>query len=334
VRYYNIELTQANGKPYLFKSLGGLGLTSLLPTGPQNPQTGQTNPAALQIEFDLPMANLTNPNNNCWLRVWGLGLQDLANSSNLNDLNISIFAGMAKGLPLANPAQAGLIVTGKIFQTFGNWIGTAQTLDLLIIAGGNGGNLGSQDSPGNYPFQWLPGTPLSTAIAQTLRVGLPGLAQSINISSQLSTNHVQSGHYTSVTAFVEAVSEMASGILGASYAGITSAINGTTITVYDGTVAQTKVTQIAFQDLLGQPTFIDPGTISVKTVLRSDINIGDMVTLPPSLTTTTAGALLRFQDKTSFSGKYQVQQIQHFGNFRQPDAESWNTTFQMSPVNN
>lgn len=332
MRHYQIDITKSDGTPYLFKSLGGLGLSSLLPNGPQDPINGRTNPSALNIEFDLPMANLTNPNNNCWLRVWGLGISDLNSSSDLNDLNIEIKAGMAKGLPLANPQQAGTVIKGKIFQAFGNWIGTAQTLDLIPVAGGDGGNIGTLDRPGNFPFQWLPGTPLSSAISQTLATGLPGLTQSINISSKLVTNHVQSGHYPSLISFAQAINEISFGILGGSYDGVTMGINGNTVTVYDGTVPDTTIKNIAFQDLIGQPTWLAPRIISVKTILRADIQLGNTVKLPPSLVTNTAGALLRFQDKTSFSGNYLVQQVQHFGNFRQQTANSWNTTYQMTPV--
>ncbi len=343
MRYYSVSITRSDGSLYNFKSLGnssapGITLSSLLPSAPQNPTAGVTNPAALMVEFDLPVANMTTPNNNCWFRVWGLGLQDLNSASDLNDLNISISAGMAKGLPLANPQQAGVIVTGKIFQSFGNWIGTAQTLDLNIIPGGNGGNIGSQDRPGNYPFQWEPGTPLSTAIAQTLKAGLPNLSQSINISSMLATNYVQTGHYPSLGSFAQAINDISSSILGGAYPGITIAINGGTISVFDGTVPATAATikKIAFQDLIGQPTWIDAGTVSFKTVLRADIQVGDTVYLPPTPFTQSAASLQRFsnspQNSLSFSGNFQVQQVQHFGNSRQADAASWNTPYQANHV--
>jgi hypothetical protein len=39
-----------------------------------------------------------------------------------------------KGLPLANPAQAGVILEDTIFQGYGNWIGVEQYLDLVFFS--------------------------------------------------------------------------------------------------------------------------------------------------------------------------------------------------------
>ena len=326
MRYYRIDITQTNGQPYLFKSLSGYPLSSLLPNG--NP-----NRAALTVEFDLPVTNVTTPNNNCWLRIWGLGLQDLGNAADLNDLNISIYAGMSKGLPLANPAQSGLIIQGQIFQAFGNWVGTDQTLDLNIISGGNAGTIGSPDTPGNYPFLWPAGSPLAAAIAQTLKTALPGLTQSINISPNLVLSYTQAGHYQSREQFADFIARITQPITGTA---VQIAVNGASVTVWDGSgvTSQTPVKQIAFQDMIGQPTWIDALTISVKFVLRADLNISSVIQLPPSLVTQTQQSLLRFRDKSTFSGAYQILQVQHFGNSRQPDAASWNTTIQATPAPN
>ena len=56
MRYYKIDITKADGTPFLFKSLG-IPLTSLLQTGPQNPISGIANPGALNVEFEIPFAN-------------------------------------------------------------------------------------------------------------------------------------------------------------------------------------------------------------------------------------------------------------------------------------
>jgi hypothetical protein len=292
---------------------------------------GNTNPAALDVEFDLPVYNLTDPDaNSAWLRVWGLGLQDIGNAANLNDLNVAVYAGMAKGLPLANPAQSGLILKGKIFQAFGNWINTDQTVDLNFIAGGD---IGSPASPQNFPFTWPAGTLLSSAIARTLSTALPGLTQQIAISPKLVLNYDVTGWYQSAQQFADFVNDASSSLIGGTYHGVSIATNGHTVRVYDGTVAPAAntVKQIAFQDMIGQPTWIGPGIISVKLVLRADLHVSDTIKLPPSLVTQTSGALLRFQDKSAFSGNYLIQQVHHYGNFRQPDAASWNTTIQAVP---
>jgi hypothetical protein len=69
--------------------------------------------------------------------------------------------------------------------------------------------------------------------------------------------------------------------------------------------------------------------------MRGDINLGDMVSLPQSLVTTTAQAMTNLSgtqnpsNSLTFSGNYLVTDIHHYGNFRQPDAASWNTTLNM-----
>jgi hypothetical protein len=338
VRYYSVVITKSDNTPYLFKSLGGLALTSLLPNSPQNPTTGLTNPAALQIEFDLAIANVTDPDNSqgAMLRVWGLGLQDIGNAADLNGLNVSIFAGMARGLPLANPAQAGLILQGQVQQAFGNWIGTDQTVDMIFA---QGGSAGTPDAPGNFPFTMAPGTPLGTAIQNTLAVAMPGIPVTVSVSPNLVLNYPQVGHYTTLERFASFVKALSLGIVGsASYDGVQITTNGASVTVFDGVgpTSGTNTKTIAFQDLLGQPTWIGPGTISFKTVLRADIHMGDTVTLPQTLFTQSTAANQRFlanpQNKLTFSGNYLIVQAHHYGHSRQPDASSWNTTFRAVPA--
>ena len=93
-------------------------------------------PNALNVELDLPVAPDHLPKSGAWARVWGIPLQTLLNAKSFNSQPIYVYGGMQKGLPLANPAQSGLLVQGFIFQAFGNWIDvTQQSLDLVIMAG-------------------------------------------------------------------------------------------------------------------------------------------------------------------------------------------------------
>ena len=332
MRYYSVAITKKDGKPYTFASLGS-PLTSLLPSGPQNPQNGQTNPAALQIELDIPMANETNPAGNAYMRIWGLGLQDIGNAADLNGFTVAIYAGMAKGLPLANPAQAKLIMQGTIFQAFGNWVNTDQTVDLIFQAGGAAS--GTMDAPGNFPFVWQPAQSMTSAIGNTLSTALPTLKQDIRISPNLVTNHTVTTHHQTLAAFASSCNDLSIGLLGIdNYDGVQITTDGVTVTVFDGLGAKPTPKPISFQDMIGQPTWIGPQTISLKTVMRGDIRLGDIITLPPSLATQSQQALLSLQDKSTFSGNYLVQLVHHFGNYRQPDAESWNTTFEIVPVPN
>lgn len=339
MRYYSVQITKDDGTPYLFKSLGGLGLTSLLPQGPQNPTTGLTNPAALQIELDIAVANQIDPDSSqgAYLRVWGLGLQDIGNASDLNGLNVKVFGGMARGLPLANPAQAGLLMQGTILQAFGNWQGTDQTVDMIFVAGGDAA--GSASAPSNFPFSCPAGTPLARAIANTLSVAMPNTPASISISPDLVQNYDQVGHYQSLAQFSSFINGLSIGIIGGTdYNGVQITTDGQTIKVFDGKgpapITGTKA--IAVADLIGQPTWIGSATVSIKTVMRSDIHMGDTISLPQTIFSTTGAAFTSQsstpQTKLTFSGSFSVLQVHHYGHSRQPSADAWNTTFQVTPI--
>ena len=97
---------------------------------------------------------------------------------------------MSKGLPLATPSQSGLLVKGTVFQCYGNWIGTEQSLVFLI-----GGTTGAPDAPVNMPFTWQKGTPLSVAISNVLSTAFPAMAQKIAISPNLVLGYTETGDY-------------------------------------------------------------------------------------------------------------------------------------------
>jgi hypothetical protein len=326
LRYYQIRIQNPNtGAAVLPSSLGGLSISSLLPGG-------GVNVAALQIELDIPVAAQHAPAGQAFLRIWGLGLKDIGNAFNLNGMNISISAGMSAGLPLANPSQARLLVKGRIFQAFGNWVGTEQTVDLLLTP-----PAGTTNSPANYVLSWKAGTTLADALSTTFATALPTAKQNITISSRLKLNYDVTGYYESLVQFASWLNEFSKSIItDAGYLGVTiDYSDGDTINVMDFTGPPSPVKAIAFQDLIGQPTWIEPSKIQAKCVMRGDINLGDMVSLPQSLVTTTAQAMTSFagtqnpSNSLTFSGNYLVTDIHHYGNFRQPDAASWNTTLNM-----
>ena len=225
MRFYQIDFTNPKtGDKVLPSSLGGMGITSLL-------SDGTPNPAALNIEFDIPFLNFANPNKNAWLRIWGLSLKDIGAALDLNDINVLITAGMSKGLPLANPTQQGVLLKGSVFQAYGNWIGTDQTLDMNFQAANT-----TDLAVLNYPFLWKKGTTLATAIKQTLSVGMPNQKQDIQISSDLTIGYDETGFYTSPQQFAAWINARSKSIIGGTYPGVTIVSDGVTVTVYDGTV--------------------------------------------------------------------------------------------------
>ncbi len=112
---------------------------------------------------------------------------------------------------------------------------------------------------------------------------------------------------------------------------------GNTVYAFDGIgTTPLRTVALAFQDLVGQPTWIDPFQITFPTVLRGDINVGDQVTFPTGVMTPYAltqpgdGAGLPntpSASQSAFQGTFRVNEVHHYARFREPDAKSWNTTF-------
>jgi hypothetical protein len=103
MRYYRIEI---DGGSTVFTSY----------------ENGQNIPGALQVELDIPVAAMHSPGNaGAFVKIWGVPLSMISQASNLNNKAIKVYGGFQKGLPLANPKQAGLLVQDYTYQSFGNW---------------------------------------------------------------------------------------------------------------------------------------------------------------------------------------------------------------------
>jgi hypothetical protein len=339
VRYYNLVISDPDSglvwQPSITGDVFGLGsggstFTSLLPNG-------NTNPGALNIEFDLPVIPFHTPQGGAWCRVWGIGLSMIGQSANLNQQNFVLSAGMQKGLPLANPAQSGVIAQGSIFQAFGNWQGTTQTLDLILLPGGI-------TPTGGVAFSWTNGVPLATALYTALSQGFPGYLININISNNLQPPQgaTQAGTYSSLQNFAQYLNQLTlplgAQFAGAGYPGVSISIVGNTLFVYDGTEPPNTI-NLAFQDLIGQPTWLGITTISFKTVLRADIKVGDQIMFPagivPPYALTTPQAALPgspARSKVVFQNAFVIVEVHHYANLRQADADSWNTTFKAALI--
>ena len=187
-RYYNIQISDNNGNlvtpPGFDPSiLGGASYTSWA--------NGVPLTSAWDVELDLPSGAFAQPQEGGgYIRIWGISLQEIAQAKNLDNFNIKVYGGMKPGLPLATAAasQAGLLIQGQIQQAFGNWIDTDQTLDFIIVPNaGNTNGTGSPGQPVNLVLNWPKGTPLATALANTLKQAFPNAspAPTINISANL-----------------------------------------------------------------------------------------------------------------------------------------------------
>jgi hypothetical protein len=323
---------------------------------------GSTNPSALQFECDIPVAALDAPIANAYFRIDGVSLQEIAQATNLVGANVSIAVGMAKGLPLANFGQAGTIVQAQVGQCFGNWIGTSQHIDCYVWAGGDspsanmntGGIVTSQtipipishQSPANIVFQWQPGQPLMLPLSQTLQTAFP----QYTIQGAVSPNLVwvgtaATGFYSTLTQFAQYIKNASLNLIGgfapnqALYPGVSIVLQNGTIWIYDGT-QQPKPKQINFTDLVGQPSLVGINEVQVTCAMRGDIKVGDYVTLPGGLVEVTQSSLAgraappslgsintaSSPGNSPYTGTYQVINVRHVGNSRDPGGLSWVTT--------
>lgn len=351
MRYYSLIISDPktglvfkpapNGLGFI-KSAGGFTFSSFV--------NGQTDPGALNIEFDAPVYAYNQSQGRQWIRVWGVGLPMIGQASDLNGANFLLSAGMKPGLPLATAAanQAGVIMQGKVFQSFGNWEGVVQTLEFVVNP--------AADGVRNLGFNWPAGTSLSQAITVTLMQAFSPpnspiqYKPNVNIGSNLVLAGTQAGTYQNLEQFASTVHDLSlqAGVpvYGDSYAGVQITITGNTINVFDGQGAMpAKVIQLAFRDLIGQVTWINPTQVNFNTVLRSDIACGMNVQFPfgrggpfvspfvlTSAAAVTGGSNAPASDKTSFQGQFYINTVHHWANFRQPDGESWKTGYTATPV--
>ena len=138
------------------------------------------------------------------------------------------------------------------------------------------------------------------------------------------TDHDESGHYDSMTHFASEITELtASG----DYTGIQISSSGSIITLFDfSDKSSPNLVFVNFQDMIGQPTWIGPASISFSCVMRADISIGDLVSLPsglypPYVLTTEQAAFPNApsSNKSAFQGTFSIIEVHHYGNFREAD---------------
>ena len=284
---------------------------------------GIYNPAAQQIEFDALVGPYGTPSGASTITIYGIPLQDLTQAQQFAGMTIELKAGMRTGLPLVNPAQAGTILKGLVFQSFGNWEGIDQTLDFVVIPGSY-----TNDNPGNIVLNWTAGTQLSSALQQTFSVAYPSFQVSMNISSDLVQSYDEVHFCGTLDELAQLVGDITEDVFDNR---VQISIQAGKIIVYDNTYKPSPV-KLAFTDLIGQPTWIGTNTIQFKTVARADLQVGGIIAMPqgmqnqPGLVTTTQAAYpssIKYQ--TSFQNNFVVQELRQIGNFRSTNAADWAT---------
>jgi hypothetical protein len=380
-RYYAVRITDPKTNEILVPNYNGKpGFTrvafnpqiwtySSLYQGGDPSKLASNNANALGVSFDIPVGFLHAPLVNACFKIYGVSVQEVSQGSNLNGMNIAIYGGMAKGLPLANPVQIGPLCRGQIQQAFGNWIDTLQYLEIYIQAGGSSSTADqvtgsvvsastlpvptTNDQPANIVFQWKPGQHLTDAVLAALQPAYP----QYTIAGTVNENLVWTG--TAATAFFSKLSQFADYIRKATlnllggyapdrtqYMGVVMTLQNNVVTLFDGT-AQTKPRPLYVADLVGQPGYSQPLQIQVTCVLRGDIKVGDYVTLPLGQLNIQAGAQVGYvpppplasvnsANAIAFQGSYLVTTVRHVGDSRDGAGTSWVTTLdvlQTQPYN-
>lgn len=313
MRYYDINV---EGGPH-YSSMAGDG-------------TG-TDPGALLVEMDIQVIAADTPASGSYVRIWGVGLDAIGQSRALFGKKITIKGGMAKGLPLANPAQQGVLAGGVIWQSFGNWIGLEQTLDLVMNPGGGDPPTVASPNPQrpnkNLVLNWKKGKKLEDALKQTLQTAFQGMQSTFDISDNLVAPQDQVGFFNNLEQLATYIRRKSQEIIGTNYPGVSILLHNNAFNVFDKPL-QSGAGTIDFQDLIGQPTWIDPQTIQFKTVMRGDLKVGQSVTLPKTLVTQTqAGYSAQVNQSLAFQGTFNITGIRHVGNSRQSDAAAWVSIF-------
>lgn len=287
---------------------------------------GSIDTGALNVEFDVYATTFATPLGDAALKIWGVGLQDVI-SPDFNGMQIDLYGGMGKGLPLANAAQQGLLVSGTVWQAFGNWQGTDMSLDFIIKPLDT-----SASKPANIVFQWKAGVQLSSALAATLTTAYPAYKQQININPNLVLAHDEAHYCPTMTSLAQFLEGVTINLFGTTYQGVQITLRENTFIAFDGSTPATPTT-LLFTDLVGQPTWYAPQMISVATVMRADLQVGGYIQMPIGYVAgagsivTQASSLSQYANKSAFQGAFQILQARHIGNFRDPDGRSWVSIF-------
>lgn len=341
MRYYTIEITapkSSTSTSSTVKSSKALKFTTH-PNGLQSaPDMG-----AMHVLFDLPVTAFDSPQASFYVEIRGVDIATISQASNLQGYTVKIYGGMGKGYPLAKPEQAGLLVVGSVFQAFGNWQDTNMSLNLLVQP------FNTPINDENHPYlvwHWQKGQTITDAITQTFSAAMPSYKLDFSgIANNLVAGSVDVGFYPDIPSIAQVISDVTTAANpDTTYKGVKFFLRNGTFYFYDNGTTRTPK-PIQFEDMIGQPTWIGPGKIMMQTVMRADISMNDVVTMPSfnqngsNLTLAGYGTIAATQEsgimpdrKSLFQGNFTVTGIRHIGDSRNPDGASWVTVFNMVPA--
>lgn len=319
MRYYDvtIESTTVDG-----------GVSPLVPvTYTSMDANGNFLPTALQCELDLPVNSFAAPAGLGTIKLRGVSFADLSQSNYLVKRNVTVRGGMTKGLPLAKPAQAGVLFQGFVYQAFGNWQGNDVSLDLILAP-----VAGSAATPVNLAGKWVKGQGMQAFIEQMLTQAYPGCTITGTLSSNLTATQDVPIKYTNMFDFSTWALRTSLTVnnqrnnAAATYLGVQITQRGNNqFYLFDGTVSPTP-TVIDYTDLIGNGTWLGIAQVQFKVVLRADVAVGDLIQLPDKANLINiVNSFSQYRQGVSFKNQFIVTRVRHLGNSRQVDADSWVT---------
>lgn len=156
MRFYSILIPDAPGGvfPPRYDSPSGLGAVW------GSHRNGIADPGAQQVEIQITeTAAHTADTDNSVITVHGVSWEQIRHTDKLMGKSIVVYGGLKPGLPLAtHQAQhAGLLMSGRIWKAWGNWIGTDMSIGMAFLPaglsdegdGGGGGGGGGNGGGGN-----------------------------------------------------------------------------------------------------------------------------------------------------------------------------------------
>ncbi len=326
MRYYDITITDP-------KSGKRVGYWSTF-------VNGKTDPAAADVEMDIPVTAEDTPMAGVSLRIWGVSRDIIAETKNWNPANgdftaakqIVILGGMQKGLPLAMPKQAGLLCKGTIKQAFGNWIGKDMTLDLVISAGQQQAQVttpGGQTEPLYFIGGWNRGVQMSEMLEIAFIDAFRDSKPQITISDKLIFSSTQTYSYSTLKEFASFIRGISKSIINNPYyPGVSIYIqNGTIIatdfSAVDAKKERPKPFEILYTDLVGQVTYLGVATASITVIMRGDLKVGQLISLPQGQAT--VGPWYAYRGAVTFTGNWSITGLRHVGRLRTPSGLAWVT---------
>lgn len=381
MRFYDIIIKNKEGKVQQSPSLSGVATENFrtpsllgfqLPvTAAQKSQgtkqkssytsyvNGQTLPGALQVVMNIPVYTQATPGAGT-IDIWGVSKEEISQSFNLVGMDIEVYGGMRKGLPLAKPNQSQLpLAVGKILNAYGSWQGTEQVLHLVIRPDG----VGRAGDYKNFQFSLKANGSLKDAILETMKKAMPRAKVAVHIADdELKWSTDLTGVYPSLSTFAIMLKQMTqdnqfqgiSTTTGQKYGGIEVLVLGTgkEVVFTDRTVQlkggkeiksgdKSGAIQINFEDMIGQPVWQGISQISFKTIMRSDISMADKIKIPEAVVPLTTfgnpaasgtegpGGQGSFpsRNRSTFKGDFIVTSVRHMGNFRQGTGDAWVTQY-------